>query len=248
MIHANNTNIDHAAHGRLGAGAKTPEGLARSAQNATRHGLSAQTFCLLYNEDANLFHKLKADLMSSLTPRNALELIHVEKIIESTWLLYRVSDLETKILTTEIEVQRANRAEQFKSITGPAAIEIREANLTFFALEVLETQNKTFQNLARYRTMHERSLHRAQNALAKMRGGATALATNIWPEMNVPEADTKHHHFREPEKSEKPAILQNEAPPPNTPNEIIVSDLRPPPVLPDSDPTPQTPSDFTLKE
>ena len=82
MIHSDNNVIDHAAHGRLGAGAKTPEGLAASARNATKHGLSAQTFCLLHNEDAKLFHKLKADLMASLTPRNALELIHVEKIID----------------------------------------------------------------------------------------------------------------------------------------------------------------------
>ena len=115
-------------------------------------------------------------------------------------------------------------------------------------MEALEKNNKTFQNLARYRTMHERSLHRAQNALAKMRGGATALATNIWPEMNLPEAGTQQHHFREPDQSEKTAILQNEAPPPNTPNETIAAGPPPPFVLPGSDPTLETPSDFTPKE
>ena len=37
MIRSDNKVIDHAAHGRLGAGAKTPEGLAASARNAAAH-------------------------------------------------------------------------------------------------------------------------------------------------------------------------------------------------------------------
>ncbi len=123
----NTTENIHATNGRLGAGAKSPEGL----------GLSAQTFCLLHNEDSSVLQKLKTNLMSSLTPHNALELIHVEKIVESTWLLYRVADLETKILAAEIESQRAQRTGQFKNLDDPTQFEIREANLTFFALEAL---------------------------------------------------------------------------------------------------------------
>ncbi len=74
----------HAAHGRLSAGAKSPRGLARSAKNSTKHGLAAQSFCLPHNEDASAFQKLKTNLVSSLTPSNALELVHVERIVEST--------------------------------------------------------------------------------------------------------------------------------------------------------------------
>ncbi|MEJ1931210.1 hypothetical protein WDZ92_13225, partial [Nostoc sp. NIES-2111] len=131
--------------------------------------------------------------MASLTPRNALELIHVERIIESTWLLYRAADLERNVLAAEVEVQRMLHEKQFASFTTPAQIELREASLTFFALESLDSSNKVFANLTRYRTTHERSLHRAQNALAKMRGGATALATNIWPELPLPVQPTDQH-------------------------------------------------------
>ncbi|MEJ1931695.1 hypothetical protein WDZ92_15725 [Nostoc sp. NIES-2111] len=81
-----------------------------------------------------------------------------ERITESTWLLYRAA---------EVEVQRMFHTEQFAQVTSPAQIERRKASLTVYALESLDSQFKVFANLTRFRTTHERSLHRAPNALAK---------------------------------------------------------------------------------
>jgi hypothetical protein len=204
----------HAANGRLGAGAKTPEGLARSAKNATRHGLTARTFCLMHNEDPDIFAQHNDSLMATLLPRNPLELLQVQRIIECSWLIQRATQLETLAWQRELEYQRIERREQFANTKN---IAFREGHLTYFAFESLESTDKNFQSLARYRTTHERSLQRALNTLTKMRGGATNLSTNIWPDSALPTPSIPESNFCDPrnEHEEPPPetpILQNEAP------------------------------------
>ena len=210
-----NTN-NHAAHGRLGAGAKTPEGLARSAKNATKHGLSARTFCLMHNEDPEIFAQHSNSLMATLAPRNPLELFQVQRIIECTWLIQRATQLETLAWQRELECQRIERREQFEHVKDVA---FREGHLTYFAFESLESTDKNFQSLARYRTTHERSLQRAIAALTKMRGGATNLSTNIWPDSVLAAPSIPDSNFCEPRQDQdvqqpepQTQVLQNEAP------------------------------------
>ncbi|MEJ1939064.1 hypothetical protein WDZ92_53375, partial [Nostoc sp. NIES-2111] len=178
--HSDTKPIDHAAHGRLAAGAKSPEGLARSAQNATKHGLSARNFCLLPNEDPELFAQHQTNLLATFAPTNPMELFLVEKMIEAQWLMNRLTEIENRTLGLEIRLQRHKRSAQGP---GPADFETREAALAFFAIQELEARNKTFANLARYRATHERSYYRAWNALAKLRGGHKALNTATWPDL-----------------------------------------------------------------
>jgi hypothetical protein len=215
MSHANNTVIDHAANGRLGAGAKTPEGLAASARNSIKHGLSARTFCLMHNEDAAIFAQHSNSLMATLAPRNPLELLQVQRIIECSWLIQRANQLETLAWQRELECQRLERRDQFENIKSVA---FREGQLTYFAFESLESTDKNFQSLSRYRTTHERSLQRALNTLAKMRGGATNLSTNIWPDSMLPTPPIPDSNFCEPRQDQdlqqpqpETQILQNEA-------------------------------------
>jgi hypothetical protein len=211
---------DHAANGRLGAGAKSPEGLAASARNATKHGLSARTFCLMHNEDAAIFAQHSNSLMATLAPRNPLELLQVQRIIECSWLIQRANQLETLAWQRELECQRLERRDQFENIKN---IAFREGQLTYFAFESLESTDKNFQSLARYRTTHERSLQRALNTLTKMRGGATNLSTNIWPDYALSAPPIPDSNFCEPRN-------ENEAPPPEMPilqNEATVTEPRP---------------------
>ena len=242
--------IDHAANGRLGAGAKTPEGLARSARNATKHGLSARTFCLMHNEDPEIFAQHSNSLMATLAPRNPLELIQVQRIIECSWLIQRATQLETLAWQRELECQRIERREQFEHVKD---IAFREGHLTYFAFESLESTDKNFQSLARYRTTHERSLQRALNTLTKMRGGATNLSTNIWPDTVLPIPSIPDTNFCDPrnEHQEPPPetpILQNEAPPPEPKQEPKQAFCETKPQQPTYQEPAELMTDFTPKE
>jgi hypothetical protein len=61
-------------NGAKSRGPKTPEGKARSAQNALKHGLRAQKYVVLPDEDAAAFEALEAALMEELAPEGALHL------------------------------------------------------------------------------------------------------------------------------------------------------------------------------
>ncbi len=245
---------DHAANGRLGAGAKSPEGLAASARNATKHGLPARTFCLMHDEDAAIFAQHSNSLMATLAPRNSLELLQVRRIIECSWLIQRANQLETLAWQRELECQRLERREQFENSKNVA---FREGQLTYFAFESLESTDKNFQSLARYRTTHERSLHRALNTLTKMRGGATNLSTNIWPDTMLPTPLIPDTNFCDPrnedqEPSPETPILQNEAPTESkseAPN-IEFCETKPEPRPTATPDKPRTPNyiDFTPRE
>ncbi len=220
----NTTENIHAANGRRGAGAKSPEGLARSAKNATKHGLSSHSFCLLSNEDPSIFAQHQAAMIATLAPRNPLELELVGKIVESKWLMTRVTEIETRVLSGEVCAQRAER---FAAGALPSGV-TREATLIFLAMESLETRSKTFANLGRYRATHERAYYRALNTLQKLRGGPKSLATDAWPELpTAPEQETATQ-FREP-----PPQPPAPTPPPPAPQ---------PPIEPVPPPTPYPPT------
>ena len=55
-------------NGAKSNGPKTPEGKARSAQNALKHGFRAQKYIVLPCEDAAAFEALEAALMEELAP------------------------------------------------------------------------------------------------------------------------------------------------------------------------------------
>lgn len=55
-------------NGARSRGPRTPEGKARSSQNALKHGLRAQKLVLLKDEDAAEFQDLEGALMAELVP------------------------------------------------------------------------------------------------------------------------------------------------------------------------------------
>ena len=61
-------------NGAKSRGPKTPEGKARSAKNALKHGLRAQKHVVLPAEDGAAFEALEAALMDNLAPERALHL------------------------------------------------------------------------------------------------------------------------------------------------------------------------------
>jgi hypothetical protein len=59
-------------NGAKSRGPKTPEGKARAAQNALKHGMRAQKYLVLPEEDAGEFAGLEAALIEELAPVGAL--------------------------------------------------------------------------------------------------------------------------------------------------------------------------------
>jgi hypothetical protein len=74
-------------------GPKTPEGKARSSQNATRHGLAGRVV-VVPTEDLALFLKFSKDLVESLHPETELEREIAQTIADGYWRLRRVRTTE----------------------------------------------------------------------------------------------------------------------------------------------------------
>jgi hypothetical protein len=61
-------------------GPRTPQGKARSAQNARKHGFTASTFAVVRLEDVDEVSHLRDDLISVYQPVNSQELFAIERI------------------------------------------------------------------------------------------------------------------------------------------------------------------------
>src|SRR5262245_27458354 len=78
----------------LGAsGPRTPQGKARSGQNARTHGLLSR-YVLLPGEDGNALDGLRSALLAELTPFGELEAALVDRIASCIWRLRRVQRTE----------------------------------------------------------------------------------------------------------------------------------------------------------
>ena len=91
-------------NGAKSRGPSTPEGKARSAQNALKHGLRAQKHLVLPDEDAGEFRALAAALIEELAPAGALQSVLAQRVAIAAWRLARADRIETELL-----VQRGDR-------------------------------------------------------------------------------------------------------------------------------------------
>lgn len=172
----------HVLNGRLAKGAKSPAGLAHSSRNAVKHGLSGGAFCLLNNEDPELFALQKAELFASLKPRDAIEVNFVTRIVEATWLLQRCQLLSARAFSDEIEVQRQENAETHPYLT--------ETDLAMHAAETLHKRTRMPEVYERYRIAQERSLLRFHNALIKHRNTLGKETGNNAPRLPLALGDS----------------------------------------------------------
>ena len=92
-------------NGALFCGPVTPEGKARSAINATRHGLCARTMVLGEGEDGGELAALRAALLGRWQPVDAAEAHLVEELVFAAWRQVRLRAVEDAVLA------RAERGE-----------------------------------------------------------------------------------------------------------------------------------------
>jgi hypothetical protein len=85
-------------NGAKSRGPKTPEGRARSALNALKHGMRAQKYVVLPQEDAAAFAALETAMLAELVPEGALQTLLARRIAVAAWRLERADRLETEVL------------------------------------------------------------------------------------------------------------------------------------------------------
>ncbi len=98
--HANRRNAQQST------GPKTPNGKARSARNALKHGLLARDVVINgpdLSETQADFDSLLADLMSELQPRTLIEETLVERIVTGYWRLRRAQRFEVGAIRDALE-------------------------------------------------------------------------------------------------------------------------------------------------
>ncbi len=81
-------------------GPRTPDGKARSAQNARKHGFAAAAYTIPRLEDIDEIAELRESVIDLYKPTNAQELFAVERIAITQQSMNRASRLEAGTLTT----------------------------------------------------------------------------------------------------------------------------------------------------
>jgi hypothetical protein len=82
------------ANAALSTGPRTPEGKARSSQNARKHGFTASNFGILAMADLDEIERLKQDLIAAHQPANNQELFALEQIAIAQQSLRRAARME----------------------------------------------------------------------------------------------------------------------------------------------------------
>jgi hypothetical protein len=144
-------------NGAKSRGPKTPEGQARAAQNALKHGLRAQIHVLLPDEDAAEFSALQTALFEELAPEGALQLVLARRVAIAAWRRARADRLETELF-----------AERRWDGAGVGVALIRDGNGT-----------RSFEMLMRYRSAATAEFMRALRTLKALQAEQAATELDL---------------------------------------------------------------------
>jgi hypothetical protein len=141
-------------NGAKSRGPKTLEGKARAARNALKHGLRAEKYVVLPEENAAEFRAHAAALIAELAPVGALESVLAERVAVAAWRLARADRIEVELF----EVSRAPHG------GGLGLALVRDGNGT-----------RSFQTLLRYRGAAMAEFTRALRALKALQAEKAAV-------------------------------------------------------------------------
>jgi hypothetical protein len=144
-------------NGAKSRGPKTPEGKARSVQNELKHGMRAQKYLVLPEEDAAEFAALEAALVEELAPTGALQMVLAHRVAVAVWRLARADHIEADLFA-----ERSYRA------AGPGLALIRDGNGT-----------RSFETLLRYRGAAMAEFWRALKTLKALQAEQAATGSTL---------------------------------------------------------------------
>ena len=84
------------ANAQLSTGPKTPDGKARVAKNALRHGLTSKDL-IVAEDEREEFDSLRAGLLAEVSPETTLETLLFEQLLQAAWNLRRIRRLEAQL-------------------------------------------------------------------------------------------------------------------------------------------------------
>jgi hypothetical protein len=137
-------------NGAKSRGPRSEEGKARSAQNALKHGMRAQKYVVLPEEDHAEFADLEAALVAELAPVGALQAVLARRIAVAAWRLARADRIEVELFE-----------ERHIAGGGPGLALIRDGNGT-----------RSFETLLRYRGAAMAEFWRALRTLKALQAEA----------------------------------------------------------------------------
>jgi DNA gyrase/topoisomerase IV subunit A len=85
----------NAANAKLSTGPRTPEGQARSSQNARTHGLTARDVVIAPDEHEE-FEQLRADYQATVQPQDGIQQSLFEELLGAAWNLRRIRRMEVR--------------------------------------------------------------------------------------------------------------------------------------------------------
>ncbi len=90
-------------NGARSRGPRTPEGKARAAQNALKHGLRAEHLVTVGDEDPAAFEALESALIEELAPDGALQRLLASRIARAAWRLERTERIEAALFAHDMD-------------------------------------------------------------------------------------------------------------------------------------------------
>ena len=162
-------------------GPKSAAGKAASTANALVHGFTAARTLVLADENEEVFHALRQDVIASLDPLDTVQAALAQRIAVLLWRLERASRLEAEIFEYgEMRTQRSRERAQEEGEPGdPCGSDDDEmrAGAPLAALLVEdEASARAFERLARHEGMLQRALNRTVQEFRRLRADTAAAA------------------------------------------------------------------------
>ena len=138
--------VANRANAKKSTGPKTLEGQTTSCQNAMKHGLRTRDL-LIRDEKQEDLEQFRQMVYQALCPQDAVEELLVEKIINTTWRMRRLTQAEGELFDYEGSYYKNSLKQAFCGNSGTS-----------------------LQILSRYETALERSFYKAMHELQRVQG------------------------------------------------------------------------------
>jgi hypothetical protein len=177
-------------NGAKSRGPKTEAGKARSAMNATRHGLCAASFVVIDTEDDDAFKQLQQSFLDTFRPQNAIEHECVIQAAVARWRLRRVWSLETNLFNRtmhQVGEMRENVSGKALEAKAYGLMSDTLALLNRYERSISREYERALKNLDRARAERKYNPPVEEPAITEPRPEPSATAARNEP--GVPEAD-----------------------------------------------------------
>jgi hypothetical protein len=204
------------ANAAKSTGPRTPEGKARSSQNARTDGFTASSFAVVRLEDLHEIAHLRTDLIAVYQPVNSQELFALEGMALAQQEMLRAARLGSGIFTACLDAAINDDGTPFTpmspELVGDGDIEITRAQNRNFALadgfHRLARKDNTFPLFLRYKTQTERLYRRAVEEFDRLKRLRPELPkepiSDIQPEENEPASTPSDEPISNPQPNPEP--------------------------------------------